>query len=987
MEGVESATAVVDDEASIQRSDTQRREEEARRAEFAENEKRKKLRRGSGDRGRAPAAAPAAESSSTGLRFHEPADKEGWKLARKSFKEDEIGDLVRSAEQNAEDLITRHHSTRRAAGRGDREKTRRRPADENESFADLLLAAIDVAEGKNIKHPWYVMDPQGTFMSTWELMSAVVLLFIAVFTPVEVSLLKPTFELFVLGRAIDIFFICDMVLQFVTMVPKSDAEPGRLESNPRKIAIAYIRGWFFLDFVALGSSFFDFLPLLQGGDMVANRKSPQSVARIVRVFRLIKLLRLLKASRIIKSWSVKIATPRATVTIVWSLLQCLFVSHLVACTLALSATLGERHELGSWYGTLGYCRPQISISYPDVADSASKPAGLEKAFSDITVDGMLTPDWQETLEALGFTKVWPFNASYDLSSTGYLEGLADRSNPSDYDEVCREIHATAIREFKDHLMEYNGLLCSEQCVDPAYQYLQSMWWSLGMLMGAPISLTPYQGPYAPYFAFDTGETLNRGELLVVIMLKCVTAFLWTTVIARFVQVYNNLDPDARDFRLGWDALNRFVSYFKVPKNDALELRRFYIERSEEAKQKSRMRVMNDFSPLLTEKFVWKLNKEWLVRVPCFSLVVERLLSKPESGMERFLVKVALAMQPSVFVPTERPPPLRLYMVTQGVAIHKGKKCIAGASWGAEEVLLRSRRARQCHRAVATTYLHVLWIGAGTFDDIKTQGPEFLSAYRLVKLWATIYATGNAIVEQHRKMTKAEKMSIGLEEGQFWPEEVERRVNKGLASVIVLRGPDNLPMRNHAGQTLYTLRYQTLELGNYEIVKIWSREVSKFLYRVLPKAGTPEHADLLANAESNGDLLHVAELARHREGMAELRKSGASILHAPSSSSPTGGKRSPSKGGGSSLLSIPETKQQEPQSRGWAPSAASFGLGGLTGFMSDRGNNSNNNNSDSATLEAVSKQLATMTTQIGALAKQVEQLSRKSGGSSSGRLEA
>ena len=139
--------------------------------------------------------------------------------------------------------------------------------------------------------------------------------------------------------------------------------------------------------------------------MVANRKGVGSMARIVRVFRLIKLLRLLKASRIIKSWSVKIATPRATVTIVWSLLQCLFVSHLVACTLALSATLGHRNELGSWYGTLGYCRPQISISYSDVADSASKPAGLEKAFSDITVDGMLTPDWQETLEAFGFTSV------------------------------------------------------------------------------------------------------------------------------------------------------------------------------------------------------------------------------------------------------------------------------------------------------------------------------------------------------------------------------------------------------------------------------------------------------------------------------------------------------------------------------------------------------------------------------------------------------
>ena len=55
-----------------------------------------------------------------------------------------------------------------------------------------------------------------------------------------------------------------------------------------------------------------------------------------------------------------------------------------------------------------------------------------------------------------------------------------------------------------------------------------------------------------------------------------------------------------------------------------------------------MRVMNDFSPYLAEKFVWKLNKQWLMRVPCFSLVVERLVERPGSGMEKFLIKVALA---------------------------------------------------------------------------------------------------------------------------------------------------------------------------------------------------------------------------------------------------------------------------------------------------------------------------------------------------------
>ena len=81
-------------------------------------------------------------------------------------------------------------------------------------------------------------------------------------------------------------------------------------------------------------------------------------------------------------------------------------------------------------------------------------------------------------------------------------------------------------------------------------------------------------------------------------------------------------------------------------------------RAEEARAKTRKRVMNDFSPQLTEKFVWMINQDWLVDVPCFSFVVERLRTRPESGMERFLVQIALAMQPAVFVPTERPPPLR-----------------------------------------------------------------------------------------------------------------------------------------------------------------------------------------------------------------------------------------------------------------------------------------------------------------------------------------
>ena len=129
--------------------------------------------------------------------------------------------------------------------------------------------------------------------------------------------------------------------------------------------------------------------------------------------------------------------------------------------------------------------------------------------------------------------------------------------------------------------------------------------------------------------------LTLAEGLTVLVLKSLTAFEWVTVIARFVQVYNNLDPDTRDFRIGWDALNSFSAYFNVSKADALSLRRYYIERAELAKANTRRRVMLDFSPFLADKFIWMLNKDWLIRVPCFSLVVEvRLQVWPSTGLDR-----------------------------------------------------------------------------------------------------------------------------------------------------------------------------------------------------------------------------------------------------------------------------------------------------------------------------------------------------------------
>ena len=91
-----------------------------------------------------------------------------------------------------------------------------------------------------------------------------------------------------------------------------------------------------------------------------------------------------------------------------------------------------------------------------------------------------------------------------------------------------------------------------------------------------------------------------------------------------------------------------------------------------------------------------------------------------------------------------------------------------------------------HRAVATTYLHALWVGASTFDELREYGHEFREAYMLVKLWATIYATGEAMVEGYRRNQKVKQITIGDGPKQVSVAVLEQKINAGSAKVIALK---------------------------------------------------------------------------------------------------------------------------------------------------------------------------------------------------------
>ena len=97
--------------------------------------------------------------------------------------------------------------------------------------------------------------------------------------------------------------------------------------------------------------------------------------------------------------------------------------------------------------------------------------------------------------------------------------------------------------------------------------------------------------------------------------------------------------------------------------------------------------------------------------------------------------------------------------------------------------------KNAHKATAISYLHVLWVGAETFESLSKEHREGLM---LTRLWASVYAAGNAILDDYKRhKVQGSQIRIGYGgRGKVSPKEVERRINSGELSVV--------PSRTEAG---------------------------------------------------------------------------------------------------------------------------------------------------------------------------------------------
>ena len=188
----------------------------------------------------------------------------------------------------------------------------------------------------------FIIDPRtNVFISHWDLVTTLALVFVSLVTPYEVAFVRETSDvLFWLNRTIDVIFITDMVLQMHIAFKVEDAKGTRWVTESRAVARHYLCSrWFGLDFFSILTSIFDFI----GGGEREGEAGKLKVLRAVRTLRLMKLIKLARGSRLFKRWEMKMSIDYSYLTLASLMVVILLTCHWVSCIWGLQV-----HRIALW---------------------------------------------------------------------------------------------------------------------------------------------------------------------------------------------------------------------------------------------------------------------------------------------------------------------------------------------------------------------------------------------------------------------------------------------------------------------------------------------------------------------------------------------------------------------------------------------------------------------------------------------------------------
>ena len=144
-----------------------------------------------------------------------------------------------------------------------------------------------ISEKEAIKRTCCMFYPQDRFKGAWDIYMSIILMFACIVTPVRISFYSKevSFRWFVIDLVVDFFFFVDIIINFNTAFYDQDYN---IIENRKSIACDYIKGWFFIDMIAV-------IPF----DLIFESTNLNEFVRIMRIGRLYKLIKLLKLMRML----------------------------------------------------------------------------------------------------------------------------------------------------------------------------------------------------------------------------------------------------------------------------------------------------------------------------------------------------------------------------------------------------------------------------------------------------------------------------------------------------------------------------------------------------------------------------------------------------------------------------------------------------------------------------------------------------------------
>lgn len=187
-----------------------------------------------------------------------------------------------------------------------------------------------------------IVLPSSMFRRVWDLFSLLLLMYVAVFTPVQIAFFGDAMSIaewqdwmavFILDRIVDAVFIIDIAINFRTAWKDASGE----DFFDAKIAAErYLKSWFLLDVVSVFP--FDFIDVSRDPETGANIGR---LPKLIRLLRLAKIVKVLRMSRILRRWEaamhVRYGVLRLSKFFLWSVVA----AHWVACAWFIIGTLDE----------------------------------------------------------------------------------------------------------------------------------------------------------------------------------------------------------------------------------------------------------------------------------------------------------------------------------------------------------------------------------------------------------------------------------------------------------------------------------------------------------------------------------------------------------------------------------------------------------------------------------------------------------------------